>query len=42
VIQDSALDPYTFVRDAYLQKRRSDVFDGEPPSTFNYDDPDAP
>ncbi|MEY4975747.1 MAG: hypothetical protein RIQ97_942 [Pseudomonadota bacterium] len=42
VVQESALDPYTFVRDAYLQKRRSDVFDGEPPSTFNYDDPDAP
>ncbi len=42
VIQGSALDPYTFVRDAYLQKRQSDVFDGDPPRTFNYDDPDAP
>ena len=31
VIDDIALDKYTFVRDAYLQRRRSLVFDGEPP-----------
>ena len=31
VIDDIALDKYTFVRDAYLQRRRSLVFDGDPP-----------
>ena len=33
VIDDIALDKYTFVRDAYLQRRRSLVFDGEVPET---------
>jgi len=33
VIDDIALDKYTFVRDAYLQRRRSLVFDGEEPET---------
>ena len=32
VLDDIALDKYTFVRDAYLQRRRSLVFDGEDPS----------
>lgn len=40
VVKDAALDPYSFVRDAYLQKRRNDVYDGNPPSTFDYTDPD--
>ena len=31
VIDDIALDRYTFVRDAYLQRRRSLVFDGDAP-----------
>ena len=31
VIDDIALDKYTFVRDAYLQRRRSLVFDGDAP-----------
>jgi len=31
VVDDIALDKYTFVRDAYLQRRRSLVFDGEEP-----------
>jgi phospholipid-binding lipoprotein MlaA len=26
-----ALDPYTFTRDAFLQRRRSAVYDGNPP-----------
>ena len=25
------MDPYSFTRDAYLQKRRNDVYDGNPP-----------
>lgn len=37
VIDDIALDKYTFVRDAYLQRRRSLVFDGDVP-----DSPDLP
>jgi len=31
VLEEAALDPYTFTRDAYLQKRRNDVHDGNPP-----------
>jgi phospholipid-binding lipoprotein MlaA len=31
VMEEAALDPYEFMRDAYLQKRRDDVYDGAPP-----------
>ena len=31
LIDDIALDKYTFIRDAYLQRRRSLVFDGDAP-----------
>lgn len=31
VLEGAALDKYSFVRDAYLQRRRSLVFDGDPP-----------
>ena len=31
VVEQAALDPYTFIRDAYLQRRESLVFDGAPP-----------
>ncbi len=31
VVDQAALDPYAFVRDAYLQRRRSAVYDGNPP-----------
>lgn len=31
VIDQAALDKYTFIRDAWLQRRRSQVFDGNPP-----------
>jgi phospholipid-binding lipoprotein MlaA len=31
VLEQAALDPYSFVRDAYLQRRRSDIHDGNPP-----------
>lgn len=41
-VKEAALDPYTFVRDAYLQKRENDVYDGNPPSSFDYGDVDAP
>ena len=32
MLDEVALDKYTFVRDAYLQRRRSTIFDGNPPS----------
>ena len=41
-VKEAALDPYTFIRDAYLQKRENDVYDGNPPSSFDYGDVDAP
>ncbi|HEC16712.1 MAG TPA: VacJ family lipoprotein [Sedimenticola sp.] len=31
VLEEAALDPYEFTRDAYLQKRRNDVYDNKPP-----------
>jgi len=31
ILEEAALDPYEFSRDAYLQKRRNDIFDGSPP-----------
>jgi phospholipid-binding lipoprotein MlaA len=31
VLDDIALDRYVFIRDAYLQRRRNLVFDGDPP-----------
>jgi phospholipid-binding lipoprotein MlaA len=33
MLDDIALDKYTFVRDAYLQRRRSLVYDGDAPET---------
>lgn len=33
ILQQAALDPYVFVRDAYLQKRLNDVYDGHPPNS---------
>jgi phospholipid-binding lipoprotein MlaA len=31
VLDQAALDRYTFVRDAWVQRRRSMVYDGNPP-----------
>lgn len=31
MLEEVALDPYTFTRDAYLQRRRNQVYDGNPP-----------
>ncbi len=31
VLEEAALDRYTFLRDAWLQRRRSQVYDGNPP-----------
>jgi phospholipid-binding lipoprotein MlaA len=32
MLDEVALDKYTFIRDAYLQRRRSTIFEGNPPS----------
>ena len=37
-LNEVALDRYSFVRDVFLQKRRSEVYDGDPPEE---DDPDT-
>lgn len=42
VLDDIALDKYNFIRDAYLQRRRSLVFDGYEPSPDNPLEPEAP
>ena len=31
ILQEAALDRYTFIRDAWLQRRRNMVYDGNPP-----------
>lgn len=38
MLEEAALDKYTFVREAFLQRRRSVIFDGNPPEN---DDPEA-
>ena len=36
VLEEAALDPYAFMRDAFLQRRRSLVYDGNPPDEFEF------
>jgi phospholipid-binding lipoprotein MlaA len=31
MLEEAALDQYTFTRDAFLQRRRSVIYDGSPP-----------
>ena len=31
IVEEAALDRYSYIRDAYLQRRRSNIFDGNPP-----------
>ena len=38
-IEDAALDKYRFVRDSYVQRRRSLVYDGDPPREPEPDEP---
>jgi len=47
VMEEAALDKYRFVRDSYLQRRRSLIYDGDPPREREPEDsssalPDAP
>jgi phospholipid-binding lipoprotein MlaA len=41
LLDDIALDPYTFMRDGYLQRRRSLIYDGDPPDEPEDDSADA-
>jgi phospholipid-binding lipoprotein MlaA len=42
LIEQAALDRYSFLRDGYLQRLRSRVYDGSPPPAPVEEDPDAP
>jgi phospholipid-binding lipoprotein MlaA len=39
-VKEASLDPYTFTRDAYLQKRVNDIYDGNPPMMEDTEDSD--
>lgn len=38
ILEQAALDKYSFIRDAYLQSRQNAVYDGEPPEEPRYDE----
>lgn len=38
ILEEAAMDPYLFIRDAYLQRRRYLVFDGNPPPEEGQED----
>lgn len=40
VLNEAALDPYIYVREAFLQRRHSLVYDGNPPNDGNLDSDD--
>jgi len=41
LVREAALDRYSFIRDGYLQRRRSLVYDGNPPREVEPEDDDA-
>jgi len=41
LLSEAAIDKYSFTRDAYLQYRRNQVFDGNPPDEDDLSDPSA-
>lgn len=41
VVEEAALDKYSFTRDAFLQRRRNQVYDGNPPDEEEAPDPSA-
>jgi len=41
ILEQAALDRYTFLRDAWIQRRRSQVYDGHPPRE-KFEDEDEP
>jgi phospholipid-binding lipoprotein MlaA len=40
LLEGAALDKYQFVRDAYLQRRRNQIYDGNPPHQKDVDEGD--
>jgi len=38
ILEQAAVDPYIFTRDAYLQRRRDQIFDGSPPPATEQED----
>lgn len=42
LVDDVALDKYSFVRDAYLQRRQNLIYEGDPPEEDELDDPSQP
>jgi phospholipid-binding lipoprotein MlaA len=38
VVEQAALDKYSFIRDAWLQRRRNQVYDGHPPKVKDEDE----
>lgn len=42
ILETAALDPYEFVRDGYLQRRRNLVYDGNPPDENDIEDKAKP
>jgi phospholipid-binding lipoprotein MlaA len=42
LLTGAAIDKYSFTRDSYLQFRRNQVYDGNPPDEVQLDDPSAP
>lgn len=42
VLDQAALDKYSFIRDAYLQRRRNAVYDGDPPEEEQVEDAEPP
>ncbi len=42
MLEEVALDRYTFTRDAFLQRRRNDIFDGNPPEEESSALPEVP
>jgi phospholipid-binding lipoprotein MlaA len=41
LLSEVAIDKYSFTRDSYLQYRRNQVYDGNPPETEDLPDPSA-
>jgi phospholipid-binding lipoprotein MlaA len=42
LLESAALDKYSFIRDAYLQRRRSKLYDGNPPMMEEEDEENTP
>jgi len=41
LVREAALDRYTFIRDGYLQRRRSLIYDGNPPREPDEEEPEG-